>query len=93
MDDGLGSALPLILIELVLVLGGVLAFGIWQIRSTRRDREHMLAQRARETERKRQDEAAQARTAQTEAPVASGGGSSAATPAPPPEASQADRTG
>jgi hypothetical protein len=46
MDSATASAWPLILIELVLVMGGVLAFGLWQIRSTRRDRERMLAERA-----------------------------------------------
>lgn len=29
---------PIVLIELVLVLGGVLAFGWWQLRSIERDR-------------------------------------------------------
>jgi hypothetical protein len=41
---------PLILIEGVLVFGGALAFGWWQLRSVKRDREQLLAQRARERE-------------------------------------------
>ena len=31
------SNLPIILIEVVLIFGGVLAFGIWQLRSLKRD--------------------------------------------------------
>ncbi len=38
--------LPLILIEVVLVFGGVLLFGWWQLRSVRRDREKAAAERA-----------------------------------------------
>lgn len=57
-DDGTGgSALPLILIELVLVLGGVLGFGVWQLRSVKRDRERMLAERAREAARRAEADA------------------------------------
>lgn len=42
---------PLILIEGVLVFGGALAFGWWQLRSVKRDREKMLAERrAREAQ-------------------------------------------
>lgn len=37
--------LPVILIELVLVFGGVLAFGWWQLRSVRRDRQAAAARR------------------------------------------------
>lgn len=44
--------LPLILIELVLVFGGVLAFGWWQLRDVRRARE--------ESRRRREAEAASA---------------------------------
>lgn len=40
--------LPLIMIELVLVFGGVLAFCVWQIRSTQRDRRAGAARRAAE---------------------------------------------
>lgn len=40
------SALPLILIELVLVFGGVMAFGWWQLRSVARDRQKAAAERA-----------------------------------------------
>jgi hypothetical protein len=39
------SALPLILIELVLVFGGVMAFGWWQLRSVARDRQKTAAER------------------------------------------------
>lgn len=39
---------PLILIEGVLVFGGALAFGWWQLRSVRRDREAMLKRREEE---------------------------------------------
>lgn len=41
-----GNHWPLILIEGVLVFGGALAFGWWQLRSVKRDRE--MAQRERE---------------------------------------------
>ena len=42
---------PLILIEGVLVFGGALAFGWWELRSVKRDREKMLAERrAREAQ-------------------------------------------
>ncbi|MBX3634218.1 MAG: hypothetical protein KF683_02305 [Rubrivivax sp.] len=40
--------LPLILIEVVLVFGGVLAFGWWQLRDVRRARE--ASRRRREAE-------------------------------------------
>ncbi len=50
------SALPLILIELVLVFGGVMAFGWWQLRSVARDRQKAAAERA-ERERKGPSEA------------------------------------
>ena len=36
---------PLILVEGVMVFGGALAFGWWQLRSVRKDREEMLRQR------------------------------------------------
>jgi type II secretory pathway pseudopilin PulG len=42
--------LPIVLIELVLVFGGVLLFGVWQLRSVKRDQEKTRAERAaRET--------------------------------------------
>lgn len=41
-----GSNLPIILIEVVLVFGGVLLFGWWQLRSVKRDRERTLASKA-----------------------------------------------
>ena len=40
--------LPIILIELVLVFGGVLAFGWWQLRSVKRDRLKAAERRATE---------------------------------------------
>jgi len=43
-----GSHWPLILIEGVLVFGGSLAFGWWQLRSVKRDRERAQAERERE---------------------------------------------
>lgn len=43
--------LPVILIELVLVFGGVLAFGWWQLRSVRRDREALATRRRAEPAR------------------------------------------
>ena len=39
---------PLILIEGVLVFGGALAFGWWQLRSVKRDRERLQAERERQ---------------------------------------------
>lgn len=39
---------PLVLIEVILVFGGVLAFGWWQLRSVERDRREL--QRRREAE-------------------------------------------
>jgi hypothetical protein len=39
---------PLILIEGVLVFGGALAFGWWQLRSVKRDREKARAERERQ---------------------------------------------
>ena len=43
--------LPVILVELVLVFGGVLAFGWWQLRSVSRDREALAASRRAEAAR------------------------------------------
>lgn len=40
--------LPLILVEVVLVFGGVLAFGWWQLRDLKREREKREAARRRE---------------------------------------------
>ena len=42
----MGSNLPIVLIEGVLIFGGVLAFGWWQLRSLARDRAEALRQRA-----------------------------------------------
>jgi type II secretory pathway pseudopilin PulG len=38
--------LPIVLIELVLVFGGVLLFAVWQLRSVKRDQEKSRAERA-----------------------------------------------
>jgi hypothetical protein len=46
MDD-----LPIILIEGLLVFGGALAFGWWQLRSIRRDQEKAAAERAARREK------------------------------------------
>ncbi len=37
--------LPIVLIELVLVFGGVLLFAVWQLRSVKRDQEKSRAER------------------------------------------------
>ena len=47
----MGDKLPIVLIEIVLVFGGVLAFGWWQLRSLEKDREATRRQRERERER------------------------------------------
>jgi hypothetical protein len=48
--------LPIILIEGLLVLGGALAFGWWQLRSIRRDQQKAAAERAaREAQRSPSD--------------------------------------
>lgn len=39
----MGDGLPLILVEVVLVFGGVLAFAWWQLRDIRRERERAAA--------------------------------------------------
>lgn len=39
---------PLVLIEIILVFGGVLAFGWWQLRSVERDRRELQRQREAE---------------------------------------------
>lgn len=41
-----GSHLPIILIEVVLVFGGVLLFGWWQLRSVKRDQQALRARKA-----------------------------------------------
>jgi predicted negative regulator of RcsB-dependent stress response len=41
----MGSNLPIVLIEVVLIFGGVLAFGWWQLRSLARDRAKSRAER------------------------------------------------
>jgi hypothetical protein len=43
----MGSNLPIVLIEVVLIFGGVLAFGWWQLRSLARDRAKTSAERER----------------------------------------------
>ncbi len=44
-----GSNWPIVLIEGVMVLGGALAFGWWQLRSVERDRQETQRRRAEET--------------------------------------------
>jgi hypothetical protein len=51
--------LPIILIEGLLVLGGALAFGGWQLRSIRRDQQKAAAERTA-SEAQRDDDAAAA---------------------------------
>jgi uncharacterized protein HemX len=46
---------PIVLIEGVLVLGGALLFGWWQLRSIDRDRQEAARQRADEALRSRKD--------------------------------------
>jgi hypothetical protein len=41
---------PIILIEVVLVFGGVLLFGWWQLRSIKRDQQQAAEQRQRQHE-------------------------------------------
>jgi hypothetical protein len=47
--DG-GGHWPIVLIEIVLVFGGVLVFGWWQLRSVERDRREAARRRAAEAE-------------------------------------------
>ena len=42
----MGAHLPIVLIEVVLIFGGVLAFGWWQLRSIRLDQEKAARERA-----------------------------------------------
>lgn len=41
---------PIILVEVVMVFGGALAFGIWQLRSVRRDRQAAAEKRAAQSQ-------------------------------------------
>ena len=51
----MGAHLPIVLIEVVLIFGGVLAFGWWQLRSIRLDQEKAARERAqREAAERRQ---------------------------------------
>lgn len=49
---------PLILIEGVLVFGGTLAFGWWQLRSVKRDRERLQEEKRRMAQEAQQSDAA-----------------------------------
>jgi hypothetical protein len=51
-----GMHTPIILIELVLVFGGVLLFGWWQLRSIDRDRRQAAEAREREQRQERDRE-------------------------------------
>lgn len=56
---------PLILIELVLVFGSVLAFAWWQLRSLERDRKETLRQRELQSEQDREQEVSEHQRALT----------------------------
>jgi DNA-binding transcriptional regulator of glucitol operon len=43
--------LPLIIVEVIVVFGGALAFGWWQFRSIRRDRERAVREKAAREQR------------------------------------------
>jgi uncharacterized membrane protein len=43
----MGQHLPIVLIEVVLIFGGVLLFGWWQLRSIKRDQEATARRRMR----------------------------------------------
>ena len=53
----MGPNLPIVLIEIVLVFGGVLAFGWWQLRSIEKDREAARRKRASTDAKDARDEA------------------------------------
>ena len=42
----MGAHLPIVLIEVVLIFGGVLAFGWWQLRSIKQDQAKTARERA-----------------------------------------------
>lgn len=71
-----GSNWPIVLIEVVLVFGGTLAFGWWQLRSVKRDQEQTRRERAEREAR----EALPAQQAATTPPVPD---AAPAAPAPP----------
>jgi predicted negative regulator of RcsB-dependent stress response len=50
------SHLPIIVIELVLVFGGVLLFGWWQLRSVKRDQQAAAAKKLADAAAERRDE-------------------------------------
>ena len=62
---------PLVLIEGVLVFGGALAFGWWQLRSVRRDQERAAAERHAEAA-EAAEQAANPAVEQAAAPAAPG---------------------
>ena len=74
-----GSNWPIVLIEVVLIFGGTLAFGWWQLRSVKRDQEQTRRERA-EREAREAREALQAQQAATTPPVPD---AAPAAPAPP----------
>lgn len=69
----MGSNLPIVLIEVLLIFGGVLAFGWWQLRSIEHDR--------REAAQRRKAEA----DADADADARAGDAAAAPAPAGPPE--------
>ncbi len=90
---------PLILIELVLVFGSVLAFAWWQLRSLERDRKETLRQRELEGAKDGEAEASERQTAMTTAlPTAlpstsPGADTEAQIAAPAPHTTATDREG
>ncbi|WP_425260229.1 hypothetical protein ACPOLB_05065 [Rubrivivax sp. RP6-9] len=52
--DAGGSNWPIVLIEVVLIFGGTLAFGWWQLRSVKRDQERTRRERAERAEQEAQ---------------------------------------
>jgi hypothetical protein len=58
-----GTHWPIVLIEVVLIFGGTLAFGWWQLRSVKRDQEQTRRERAEREAQEARDAGAQQATA------------------------------
>lgn len=80
----MGEHLPIIVVELLLVLGGTIAFGWWQLRDVRRAQAERRAREAAEAE-------ARARAAGTDVEAASTPNGAAAPEAAPPAPNAHDR--